>query len=332
MDGLDHVLRRMGRHATALLPFSLLVGIVFQDLASAMRPLVGPLSILLLMLALLRTDWPRVRALLQRPALALALSTALLVAVPLAVWPFWSLMPIWRGLIAALCLSAMAPTVISAATTATFLRLDNSLALLIALITNFAVPLTLPPLALWLLDLDLHIGVGALSLRLLTIVVVALVGAIAIRAWLGAGRVRHNAERIDGLSIAVLIVYAIPLMDGVVARAIADPAKLGGFIAASFAGALLTNAVAVLGCLPFLDRRSALTAGYCSGGRNNALLMAVLPVAADPDIFLFIAAVQVPIYVIPTLLQPIYRRLLRPLPDAAVTTTPTTTSRVAPGD
>jgi BASS family bile acid:Na+ symporter len=77
----------------------------------------------------------------------------------------------------------------------------------------------------------------------------------------------------------------------------------------------------VLGCLPFLDRRSALTAGYCSGGRNNGLLMAVLPAAANPDIFLFIAAVQVPIYVIPTLLQPIYRRLLRAPPDPMVTTT-----------
>jgi predicted Na+-dependent transporter len=310
MDLLDHVLRRMGRHATALLPFSLLVGIVFQDLAAAARPLVAPLAVLLLMLALVRTDWPRVRALLARPALALVLSAALLAAVPVVVWPIWSLLPIWPGLIAALCLSAMAPTIISAATTATFLRLDNSLALLIALITNFAVPLTLPPLALWLLNLDLHIGAGALSLRLLTIVALAVIGAIAIRAWLGAKGLRHNAQRIDGLSIILLIVYAIPLMDGIVARAHAEPFKLAGFIAGSFAGMLLTNAVMALGCLPFLDRRTALTAGYCSGGRNNALLMAVLPVTADPDIFLFIAAVQVPIYIIPTLLQPFYRRLL----------------------
>ncbi len=320
MDRLDHVLRRMGRHATALLPFSLLVGIVFQDLSAAMRPLVGPMTTLLLMLALVRTDWPRVRALLQRPSLAIVLSALSLVVVPLVVWPFWSLMPIWHGLIAALCLSAMAPTVISAATTAAFLRLDNSLALMIALITNFAVPLTLPPLALWLLNLDLHIGAGALSLRLLTIVLVALVGAVAIRAWMGAERLRHSVERVDGLSIAVLIVYAIPLMDGVVARGIAEPVKLGGFVAGSFAGALLTNAVMVLACLPFVDRRSALTAGFCSGGRNNALLMAVLPAAADKDIFLFIAAVQVPIYIIPTLLQPIYRRLLHAPPDTTATT------------
>ena len=99
--------------------------------------------------------------------------------------------------------------------------------------------------------------------------------------------------------------------------------KLTGFIVGSFAGMLLCNAVMALGTLPFTDLRTALTAGYCSNGRNNALLMAVLPAAADPDIFLFIAAVQVPIYVIPILLQPIYRRLLRE-PDSEAATATTT--------
>ena len=44
--------------------------------------------------------------------------------------------------------------------------------------------------------------------------------------------------------------------------------------------------------------------------------MAVLPASADADIFLFIAAVQFPIYLIPTLLQPVYRRLLAALSPA----------------
>ncbi len=314
MELLDHVLRRMGRHATALLPFSLLIGIVFQDLAAAARPLVGPLATTLMMLALVRTDWPRVRALLQRPGLAIVLSAAILLAVPLVVWPIWRALPVWPGLAAALCLSAMAPAVTSAPTTAAFLRLDVSLALLIALITNFAVPFTLPPLALWLLGLDLQISAGALSLRLAAIVLIGLAGALAIRAWLGAEGLRHKAERIDGCAVAVLMVFAIPLMDGIVARAAAEPVKIAGFIAGSFAGMALTNAVMTMSALPFLDRRTALTAGYCSNSRNNALLMAVLPATADPDIFLFIAAVQVPIYVMPALLQPLYRRLLRNTP------------------
>ena len=67
---------------------------------------------------------------------------------------------------------------------------------------------------------------------------------------------------------------------------------------------LLCNLVMAAGTWPFLDRRDALTAGYCSGGRHNALLMAVLPASADADIFLFIAAVQFPLYLMPTLLEP----------------------------
>ena len=127
--------------------------------------------------------------------------------------------------------------------------------------------------------------------------------------------------KIDGCAVVVLIVFAIPLMDGIVARAQSEPLKLAGFVAGAFAGMILYNLVMALGALPFLDRRTALTAGYCSGGRHNALLMAVLPATADPDIFLFIAAVQVPIYLLPALLQPVYRRLLR-ADSSAPTTSP----------
>ena len=309
MNPIVFVLAHMGRRATTLLPFSLLLGLLFQDIAAATRPLLMPLAVTLLMLALARVDWDRLSTLLRRPGLAIALSLLNLIAVPLVVWPIWQGLGLWPGLVAALCLSAMAPGIISAATTATFLRLDSSLALLISLFTNFLVPFTLPPLALWLLGLDLKIGLLDLSLRRGLIVALALVGAIVIRRFLGT-KVTEAGPALDGLSVVVLMIFAIPLMDGVVARAVAEPVKLGGFIAGAFAGMLLCNLVMAVGMLPILDRRIALTAGYCSGGRHNALLMAVLPVTADPDIFLFIAAVQFPIYLIPTLLQPLYRRLL----------------------
>jgi predicted Na+-dependent transporter len=315
MDLVDQLLGRLGRRATTLLPFSLAIGLVFQSAAAFTRPLVGPLAILLLMLALIRTDWPRVRLLLARPWLAIALAVANLLVVPLIVWPIWQALGLWPGLVAALCLSAMAPGIISATTTAAFLRLDSSLALLVTLFTNFLVPFTLPPLALWLLGLDLKLSVGDLSLRLAFIIGTALAGALVVRAVMGAPRLRRSATAIDGLSVIVLMVFAVPLMDGIVARAEADPWKLAGFVGGAFAGMLLCNVVMALLTLPFLDRRTALTAGYCSGGRHNALLMAVLPITADPDIFLFIAAVQVPIYIIPTLLQPLYRRLLREDPS-----------------
>lgn len=309
MNPIVHVLRRMGGRATTLLPFSLAIGLLFQDIAAAARPLLWPLAVALLMLTLARTDWARVVLLLRRPGLAIALSLVNLILVPLIVWPIWRALGLWPGLVAALCLSAMAPGIISAATTAGFLRLDSSVALLLTLFTNFLVPFTLPPLALWLLGLDLRIGVFDLSLRLALVVVLASLGAFLIRRALGR-RIAEEAPTLDGLSVIVLMVFAIPLMDGVVALALAQPIKLAGFVAGAFAGMILNNLVVAVGTLPFLDRRDALTAGYCSGGRHNALMMAVLPASADADIFLFIAAVQFPIYLIPTLLQPVYRRLL----------------------
>ncbi len=309
MNPLVSVLRRMGGRATTLLPFSLLLGLLFQDLAAAARPLLLPLVVMLLMLALARMDWERLSALLRRPGPALLLAVLNLIAVPLVVWPIWQGLGLWPSLVTALCLSAMAPGIISAATTATFLRLDASLALLLSLFTNFLVPFTLPPLALWLLGFDLKIGLVDLSMRLAMIVALALAGALVIRRWLGT-RLVAAGPTLDGVSVVVLMVFAIPLMDGVVARAMTEPVKLAGFIAGAFGGMLLCNLVMAVATWPFLDRRSALTVGYCSGGRHNALLMAVLPATADPDIFLFIAAVQFPIYIIPALLQPLYRRLL----------------------
>ena len=71
MNLVVHVLRSMGRNATTLLPFSLLVGLVFQDAAALLRPAVPCLAVALTTVTLARTDWPRVLALLRRPGLAI---------------------------------------------------------------------------------------------------------------------------------------------------------------------------------------------------------------------------------------------------------------------
>ena len=54
----------------------------------------------------------------------------------------------------------------------------------------------------------------------------------------------------------------------------------------------------------------ALTAGYASGNRNMGILLGALPASLAPDIVLYIAMLQLPIYVMPALLAPLYRRLL----------------------
>jgi hypothetical protein len=94
------------------------------------------------------------------------------------------------------------------------------------------------------------------------------------------------------------------------ARILTEPWRTGGFVLWAFIATFAYMTMVTLAFWPMVGLRLACTAGYAAGSRNNALLLAALPAAVDPDYFLFIAAVQFPIYLIPTLTQPIYRRLL----------------------
>ena len=58
-----------------------------------------------------------------------------------------------------------------------------------------------------------------------------------------------------------------------------------------------------------LGPRRALTVGLVSGNRNLALILAALAGSTNFDLLLFFAVGQIPIYILPALLAPLYRRL-----------------------
>jgi BASS family bile acid:Na+ symporter len=306
---LVRLLTLLAERATLFLPMALLLGLLLQDLAAALKPLVTPLAIVLLGIAMARTDWPAFSAVLRRPWLGLATVFAAMIAVPLIAAPLLRLMPIADGLALALALMACLPPLTSMAAMAGILGLDRAHALFAVLIGTALAPLTIPPLALALFGLDLKLGFWAFMGRLAAIVAAGFVLALVLR-WLSRGREAKAAPLIDGMLIVALLVFAIPIMDGVTARIIAEPWRTGGFVLWSFIATFAYMAMVTLALWPLVGRRLACTAGYAAGSRNNALLLAALPATVDPDYFLFIAAVQFPIYLIPTLTQPIYRRLL----------------------
>jgi BASS family bile acid:Na+ symporter len=306
---LARLLTLFAERATLFLPMALLLGLLLQDLAAALKPFVTPMVIVLLGIAMARTDWPAFAAVLRRPWLGLAMVFAAMIGVPLIAAPLLRLMPIADGLALALALMACLPPLTSMAAMAGFLHLDRAHALFAVLIGTALGPLTIPPLALALFSLDLKIGFWAFMGRLTAIVVAGFVLALVLRS-LSRGREANAAPLIDGVLIVTLLVFAIPIMDGVTARILAEPWRTGGFVLWSFIATFAYMTMATLVFWPLVGLRLACTAGYAAGSRNNALLLAALPATVDPDYFLFIAAVQFPIYLIPTITQPIYRRLL----------------------
>ena len=81
-----------------------------------------------------------------------------------------------------------------------------------------------------------------------------------------------------------------------------------GFLVA----AVVFNAgLQALGALAFRGRGrlGALTVGLVLGNRNMALMLVLMAGVVGPDFGLYVAMAQLPIYLLPSLGTPIYRRL-----------------------
>ncbi len=305
---LIRFLNAMTARATLVLPCSVAIGLLLPDLANLFRPLVTPLVWGLLTIAMIRTDWPGLRRLASRKLYVLVALAFLMMGLALLIAPSVR----WLGLPAGLALSVsimcLCPPITSAPALAPILGLNQPLSLVAAVAGLLLAPLTLPPLALHLLGLDLDVGVLDLMLRLGTLVGSALAAAILARRLLGA-RLAEVARPLDGVGMLLLVVFAIAIFDGVTAQLLADPLRVLAYVGAAFAAHAVYQAIAVA-AFAWTGRRDALTMGFLAGTRNMGLLLAVLPAGADPGLLLFIATVQFPIYIMPTLLRPIYGRLL----------------------
>ena len=115
---------------------------------------------------------------------------------------------------------------------------------------------------------------------------------------------------LDGVSVASLVVFAIAIMDGVTAGALARP----GYVVLVTVAALVANVVLqCLGTLAALrlGMRSALTVGLMTGNSNMGLVLVALADKADFDVIVFFAMAQIPMYMLPAILSPVYARLSR---------------------
>lgn len=298
----------LGRHGKAVLAAGIFLGLAVPALASLFRPLLTPSVVALLAFTLMRMDWEMLAGHLARPLPSLLLVVWLLAASPALMALATRLAGLPEGLAAAMLLWAASPPLIAAPALATLLGLDGALALVGTALATFIMPLTLPPLALLLAGIEVGLDIGPLFLRLVLLTFGALVLAAAGRWVFGAAAIARHPGRIDGAIVLALLIFAVAAMDGITAEAMAEPLRVGGFVLAAFAANLSFQ---ILGAVAFsrLPRRTALALGVTSGNRNLAVLVGSLGAAAPPDVFLYFAVGQLPIYLLPGLLAPIYRRL-----------------------
>ncbi|MGO8914468.1 MAG: hypothetical protein ACLQJR_01010 [Stellaceae bacterium] len=301
------LLALLGRHGTWFLAIGLFIGLVLPPLATLVRPALNTLIFLLTVAAFLGIDWPALAAHARRPLLlALVLAWTLVaapVATALAAQALGLPLPLAQGLV----LWAASPPLISVPAIALLLGLDGALALILMVSGIFLMPFTLPPLVLGLIGLKLGIGILPLMRSLVLFVGGAALAAAALRRLIGTPRLRRHALELSGLNVLILLLFAIGIMDGVGPLLLAKPQQVLLYAATALAASLALQALSFL-VFAFLPRLSALTVGLVGGNNNMAVVWASLGAAATPELTLFFAVVQLPIYVLPAVLKPVYRR------------------------
>ncbi|SDI18539.1 hypothetical protein [Variovorax sp. OV700] len=289
------------RNGPTVLAAGVFLGLLVPTLAELARPLM-PVTVFVFVLGtLLRVDPATVLAVARRPAVSLALPLCAIVVCPVIAGfagPALGLPPAWT---LALVLAFCAPPSSGTSAVARMLGLDAAVALVATLAAMALVPLTAPLLAHWLgRDPGVTIDPSSLALRLLLLVGAAEGVAILVRRF-AKGHLEAHGSAIDGVVVIALLVFATGTMAGMQQAIFDDPRLVVAAIALAFAANLGAQCIAYL--LTPGSVRTRFNVALLMGNRNVGLLWAALGSAATPAVALFFACAQLPVYLLPRVIQ-----------------------------
>jgi hypothetical protein len=301
----------LGRHGANAVAISILLGIALPPLGALIRPFFPETVFLLLCLAFLRVDPVALRAQFARPWLLLAAATWTMLVVPVLVGislGAFGLFDRSPALLLALMLNVVAPPIFSSPALAVLMGLNAAVTLALLLTCVAATPFLAPALVALFAGSAVTFSPLALGLRLVLMLAGAACVGIAVRSIAGKPWVDRQAERIDGLNVVVLFLFAVALMGDVAANTVAHPLFVLGLLALSTA---VTFGLSGLTLLLFARAgwRNALPLAHAAGSRNTGLMLAAAAGAVPELVWLYVALIQIPIYALPLIVKPLVRRL-----------------------
>lgn len=300
-------LEAIADRAALLMAGALVAGFAIPAVSDLFRSVILHAIVVVLTVAMIRLDVERFRAYARRPATLAAIAAVNMIAAPLFAWAALRLFHAPTGLEQGLILMAAAPMISSAIALAAILELDTALAVAVMVATYAVTPLTLPALSLWLIDLE--IDAGEIFARLFGLVVGPALAAFVLRRWRPVRSARY-ARAIDGIGVLAVMVFCLGITSGLQNFALENPGYAGLTLAAAFAANICLQA---FGAAIFLrlGRREALTVGLVTGNTNLGLVMVTLADRASPELVAYFVLGQAPMYFLPVVAVPVYRRLMR---------------------
>ena len=313
LTGLTAALAWLGRQGTRALAVSVFFGLAVPQFAAYVKPFLGETVFVLLLFSYLRTDPAAFRRYLKSPGLTIAASLWIMVAVPLLFGTAYALSGLREGMPALytiMILQIAITPITSSAAFAALMGLDVAFSLAALIVSNALSPLTTVAFSYLFLGSSMF-SPAELGIKLFVFFAGAAIIAFAIRRMAGQTWIERQKERIDGLNVIAVFIFAIAAMESVPRYVVADPLfALELFVLIVVVTAALIGVSALVFLRAGHDR--GLVIGMLAGFRNIGLVMAALGSTLPDLAWFYFALAQFPIYLFPALVKPLARRLQRP--------------------
>lgn len=205
----------------------------------------------------------------------------------------------------AIVLVLAAPSVTGAPNFTTMLGRDPAQPLRLLLVGTALFPLTAIPVLWAIPEVETFAEVLNAALRLIGVIAVSVGVAFAIRlfVWRAPGETGRGA--LDGASAILLCFVVVGLMAEASPTLASEPMTFVWWLIFVL---LLNFGLQTLAFVGLHGRNAdAVGASIVAGNRNIALFLVALPPETTAPLLLFIACYQVPMYLTPLVLRPLYR-------------------------
>ncbi|MFS8038620.1 Na+-dependent transporter [Xanthobacter sp. AM11] len=304
---LSRGLAALGRRSAPAVAASVFVGLALPPLAALAKPLIVPAILALLTLAFLRTE-PAGGFGGRRAVVGLLAIGWIMLALPAGLGAVTLALGEPSDLTLALLMQACAPPIMSAPAFALLLGLDPRLVLAVMVGSMVLTPLSAPLLVAFFSHGALALDSLGLALRLGAVLGGTAGAGLGLRRLVTPARIARLRAHLDGANVLLLGLLAVGLMDGVTAWFMADPAFVLGLTGLAFALSLSGLGLTAL-VFRAVGAGDALMLGFAAGHRNISVMIAATGAALPPETWLYVAAAQFPIYLMPLFLLPLARRI-----------------------
>lgn len=294
----------LNRHGRFALPLGILVGLVVPPLAQAMAPWLPWLVAGSMTLSLLRmpaSHDPGAAGASRASFHAVVLTAWAVLACPLLLlWATW-LFDVSLSLREVLVLHALAPPIGAVPAFALLLGLDARVAVFATVGATLLFPLVLTALAPVALAAGAAVEFATLGWRVVSLVLLPLLAALALRRLRASTAVHVNDDAVGGLNVLLLALLCVALMNGTGVALVSSTAAW--WLLALAVG--LTGLHHALAWVVFraLGERAAYTSAITAGNRNVALVLAAIGTQASEEFRIFAGLVQLPIFLAPLVVQ-----------------------------